>query len=241
VFFVASTVGEPADVLFADEVAPPELGTDLDARAHGFYWTEGIRGLGWAIDAIPTLKNGSTVGIASPPAIMLPDGTVVKPDLRDAERLQGFPSDWTAPAGEVTRPSFRWSLAGNAVSVPVIEWLGERLKAPGRFDPGRTRDFASGKAWPRAARFDGRGRSAVEINAFPVWRDRLPLHRFLDHPGTLLSARATAGFLSRARTAKLRFPDGFLDRLQLHLIRMQAFDQASNGGEFRATPFERAA
>ena len=30
----------------------------LDTHAHGFYWTEGIRGLGWAQDAIPTMKNG---------------------------------------------------------------------------------------------------------------------------------------------------------------------------------------
>jgi len=67
VLFVATTTDvDPADVLFADDVAPPERSTSLATHAHGFYWTEGIRGLGWAPDAIPTLKNGSTVGIASP-------------------------------------------------------------------------------------------------------------------------------------------------------------------------------
>ena len=30
---------------------------------------EGLRGLGWAVDAVPTLKGGSTIGIPSPPAI----------------------------------------------------------------------------------------------------------------------------------------------------------------------------
>ena len=38
----------------------------------GFYWTEGNRGLGWAVDAVPTLKGGSTIGIPSPPAIWDP-------------------------------------------------------------------------------------------------------------------------------------------------------------------------
>ena len=60
VLFVATTTDvDPASVLFADEAEPHLADTDLDARAHGFYWTEGVRGLGWAADAIPTLKNGS--------------------------------------------------------------------------------------------------------------------------------------------------------------------------------------
>jgi len=43
----------------------------------GFYWTEGLRGLGWAVDAVPTLKGGSTIGIPSPPALWDPrDGSI---------------------------------------------------------------------------------------------------------------------------------------------------------------------
>jgi DNA (cytosine-5)-methyltransferase 1 len=101
VLFVATTTEtDPASVILTEEAEPKLLPTNLDAYAHGFYWTEGIRGLGWAPDAIPTLKNGSTVGIASPPAILLPSGDVVTPDIRDAERLQGFPENWTLPAEE---------------------------------------------------------------------------------------------------------------------------------------------
>jgi DNA (cytosine-5)-methyltransferase 1 len=97
VLFLATTTDiDPADVLLVDDAQPPTTTTSLDTHAHGFYWTEGIRGLGWAPDAIPTMKNGSTVGIPSPPAVLMPDGTVVTPDIRDAERLQGFPADWTA-------------------------------------------------------------------------------------------------------------------------------------------------
>src|SRR5262249_28140566 len=46
VYFVASRSLEPSEILFADEVAAPLISTRLDTHAHGFYWTEGIRGLG---------------------------------------------------------------------------------------------------------------------------------------------------------------------------------------------------
>ena len=35
--------------------APDDSTFPLRARAHGFYWTEGVRGLGWAVDAVPTV------------------------------------------------------------------------------------------------------------------------------------------------------------------------------------------
>jgi DNA (cytosine-5)-methyltransferase 1 len=222
VFFVASACDlEPEKVLFSDEVHPVLPATKLGAKAHGFYWTEGIRGLGWAPDAVPTLKNGSTVGIPSPPAIFLPSGKVIKPDIRDAERLQGFPEDWTKPAEEVTRASLRWSLVGNAVSVPVAAWLGRRLSEPGFYFGDLDTSWPSKTAWPKAARYDGRRRIAVSIGMYPVWKKRQPLHKFLHYEGALLSAKATAGFLSRTERASLRFPVGFLDALRAHLRKVQ--------------------
>lgn len=222
VILVATTTEiDPASVLFVDEAQPHLAETDLGARAHGFYWTEGVRGLGWAPDAIPTLKNGSTVGIASPPAILLPSGKVVTPDIRDAERLQGFQEDWTKTAEDVARASIRWSLVGNAVSVPVADWLGRRLARPGSYDGSRDDNLPDSGRWPKAARFDGRRRRAVAINAYPDWKPRPPLASFLMHEGKPLSARATKGFLSRTERASLRFADGFQDRLRDHLHRME--------------------
>lgn len=222
VLFVATTTDvDPAGVILVDDVAPRPAPTSLATHAHGFYWTEGIRGLGWAPDAIPTLKNGSTVGIASPPAILLPDGTAVTPDIRDAERLQGFEADWTEPAVRAGRASMRWSLVGNAVTVPVAQWLGDRLANPGYYELARDRDLARSGRWPKAARFDGRERRAVDIGMFPVWRDRPPLADFLQFAGKPLSARATRGFLSRTDRSGLRFVPGFLDRLRRHLHRME--------------------
>ena len=225
VLFVATTTDlDPASVVMADEAQPQLAATDLDARAHGFYWTEGVRGLGWAADAIPTLKNGSTVGIASPPAILLPSGGAITPDIRDAERLQGFPENWTQAAEQVGRASLRWSLVGNAISVPVAAWLGGRLAEPGQYDEGRDCDLPPNGRWPKAARFDGARRHAVAINAYPEWKPRPVLTEFLRYEGKPLSARATRGFLSRTERATLRFADGFQDRLRGHLRRMEAVE-----------------
>lgn len=239
VIFVATTTDvDPASVILADEVRPPAMETRLSTHAHGFYWTEGNRGLGWAPDAVPTLKNGSTVGIPSPPAILLPEGSVVTPDIRDAERLQGFPVDWTRPAEAVGRASFRWALIGNAVTQPLAQWLGERLMVPGEYDPSRDRELSADGRWPKAARFDGDRRHAVEIGSFPVWRDREPLDIFLRFMGKPLSARATRGFLSRADKSTLRFVPGFKDRLREHLSSQERGDTLRGNGRIVAVAAE---
>jgi DNA (cytosine-5)-methyltransferase 1 len=222
VFMLASRVLDPAGVLFADEAAPVAATTRIDTHAHGFYWTEGVRGLGWGPDCVPTLKNGSTVGIPSPPAILMPDGSIVTPDIRDAERLQGFPADWTQPAETAGFSRFRWSLVGNAVSVPVAAWIGRRLDAPGRHDPARDHPLPEGGRWPTAARFDGARRWAVTISTHPVALPRPSLDAFLEHPGKPLSLRATTGFLSRLGRSQLRLPAGFVERIGAHLERMRA-------------------
>jgi DNA (cytosine-5)-methyltransferase 1 len=221
VFFLASLVADPADILMGDDIDPPPVSTQLNTHAHGFYWTEGTRGLGWARDAVPTLKNGSTIGIPSPPAILLPDGRLIQPDIRDAERLQGFEPDWTSGALSVGKASLRWSLVGNAVTVSVAEWIGTRLREPRCYDRHRDGKEITAGAWPKAARSRGRNRVHVNIGAFPVWRARRPLADFLLYEGKPLSERATSGFLARARASRLRFEPGFLDRLDHHLAKMR--------------------
>jgi len=43
---------------------------------------------------------------------------------RECERLQGFPDDWTTPAGS---DSARYKTLGNAVAVPVVERIGRKI------------------------------------------------------------------------------------------------------------------
>ena len=214
-YLVASRVGDPRDVLLADEVARPLVVADYPDVACGFYWTEGMRAFGWAVDGVPPIKCGSAVGVASPPAIRLPSGAYVTPDLRDTERLQGFPADWTAPAEEVAKRGERWRMVGNSVSVPVATWIGERLAKPGRYSASDDVVWTGAK-WPRRAAWadlDGVVRAA-DVGPWPVWQPRASLVDFLDYPGTPLSARAATGFLRRTRKGSLRFPPGFIDELQ---------------------------
>ncbi|MDE1947967.1 MAG: DNA cytosine methyltransferase [Burkholderiales bacterium] len=222
VFLVASREYDPAAVLLADEAPIARRRSALGTLPHGFYWTEGLSGLGWAVDAVPTLKNGSTIGIPSPPAVLMPDGRIIKIGIEDGERLQGFEAGWTRPAEDIAPRSVRWSLVGSAVSVPVARWIGDRLLRPGSYDLSRDLPFAADGKVPRAARFDGRRRHTVRIATDPLGIEPPPLAEFMrDIEGQqLLSIKATAGFLSRARRAKLRFEPGFITAVETHLAAM---------------------
>jgi len=221
VFIVASLEDDPRHVLLTDDAGKLEdpVGDD---PAFGFYWTEGTRGLGWAVEAVPTLKGGSSVGIPSPPAIWLSNGEIVKPDIRDAERMQGFRAGWTSAAVNGGRESFRWKLVGNAVSVPVAKWLGERLANPRGFKLHDIQPVERpGRAWPKVAWNVGEGRKTASLSPYPVRRKRKPLSEFLQYETEPLSVRATAGFLKRTKKGSLRFPEGFIAAIEAHLVRVQ--------------------
>jgi DNA (cytosine-5)-methyltransferase 1 len=221
-FLFASKQFVPEQLLFADD-DPPEEERRWSGRACGFYWTEGVRGLGWAVDATPPLKGGSTIGIPSPPAIWLPSGDVVTPDIRDAERLQGFPANWTRPATKVTRESTRWKLVGNAVSVPVAKWFGGLLAGKQKQLPLNTSYFERTKKWPDAS-FGSMGNEPqrVYVSMFPKKPKYTPLADFLRFQPKPLSYRATAGFISRLASGNLHFPQEFLEALTLHREKMSA-------------------
>ena len=217
-FILASLDEEPARYLLHGESpaastrAEPELAT-------GFYWTEGTRGLGWAVDAVPTIKGGSGLGIPSPPAIWFPDNTFGTPDIRDAERLQGFPKDWTKPAEATSRASFRWTLVGNAVSVPVARWIGKRLLGFSPRDPKlRTRQVTGDEKWASAGFGSPKEpRTSVELNAFPTSNGMKHLHEFLKFESKPLSIRAGTGFLTRLKKSGLDRPRAFDRALEEYL------------------------
>ena len=97
------------------------------------------------VDMIPCLKTGNGT------QILLLQGAhrVGLLPVGEAERLQGFPRGYTLPCYPLVPPglnahrdpppllkdakardSLRWQLLGNAVSVPVAQWLGEQLARP---------------------------------------------------------------------------------------------------------------
>jgi DNA (cytosine-5)-methyltransferase 1 len=212
VIMLASRTENPAAVLLVDDAGErsPEAYSD---ESFGFYWTEGLRGLGWARDAVPTLKGGSTVGIPSPPGIWVPNATIgrrlVVPGIEEAEALQGLDRGWTQPADLGRSNGPRWKLVGNAVTVGISEWLGGRLIDPGEHDPNQG-TLVTNDRWPLAA-WGGKGR--VYSSLVSIWPIRAPYRSLLgtvDHTSArALSNRAAAGFFSRMQRSTLRFDERF--------------------------------
>jgi DNA (cytosine-5)-methyltransferase 1 len=222
VLLLASRSEDPRSVLLNQDEQPNLASTHENELGCGFYWTEGLRGLGWAVDAVPTLKGGSGLGIPSPPAIWAPGSAqLVTPDIRDAERLQGFPADWTATeetksGGRGARS--RWKLVGNAVSVPVARWLGQRLLASEVYR--RNDAELLGNRWPKAAWGRCGERREAHVSMWPVQWDRPHLLDYLEFETRPLSTRATTGFLERAERGNLRIPKDFLCEAHAHLETM---------------------
>jgi DNA (cytosine-5)-methyltransferase 1 len=218
VFLVASRTEDPRPVLLCEDV--DEKPCAISGRsACGFYWTEGHRGLGWATNAIPPLKGGSGVAIPSPPAMWFPARrAILVPSIEDAERLQGFPAGWTAAAAiEPEEDRRRWRLVGNAVSVPVAAWLGDRLRQQESYDPSRDEDLDLAEPWPDAA-WGVDGRVAVSpVSAWPIAPPKVHLASFLKHRPKPLSTKAAAGFLARLEHSCLRRDDAFVADLRRHI------------------------
>lgn len=211
VFVVASLHNDPRNVLLSGDSQKVygTISSDDFTNPCGFYWTEGKYAIGLYENGIPTLKCGSTIGIPSPPAIAFPDGNIASPDIRDAERFQGFPADWTKPAEEVTKSSGRWKLVGNAVTVDVVSWIANKIIKPEEYDYSSDKELTYGKKWPAAAWGDGKKRFISAASDCPKDRDEISLIEFLKYPCKPLSVKAAKGFEKRLNTGTVRSPRFF--------------------------------
>ncbi|MFN3152107.1 DNA cytosine methyltransferase [Bremerella sp.] len=223
VIFLASRHHDPKNVLFADETAgEPEFSPFADA--HGFYWTEGNRGIGWTIDGVPTIKGSSGFSIPSPPAIWhRSQNHICTPDIRDAERLQGFPINWTMPASQVLerrKEAIRWKLIGNAVSVPVAKWVGRRLASMGNYSSHEDKECSPNGTWPVAAWGEAGKVFSANLTEWPKRYSYRSLAEFLRFPTKPLSLRATSGFYARLKASQLRRPFDFDECLAQHIEKM---------------------
>lgn len=82
------------------------------------YWgTGGARVPYWFRLEKEENMEGEAVAEDTPPAV------VRRLTPTECERLQGFPDDWTDDQAD----SNRYKQMGNAVTVNVIRWIGERL------------------------------------------------------------------------------------------------------------------
>ena len=232
---VASLHGNVSSALFSQDVKDPPVDDSLETideeAYYGFYWTEGRLGLGWAKNSIPTLKNGSTIGIPSPPAIWIPRANSFgTPDIRDAERMQGFNIDWTMVLRRDTRKvqNSRWRQVGNAVCTKMAEWVGKQIsKSPQESFVGG-KPFSTGK-WPKAAYGADGARFSVDVSSWPVCWKQHHLSQFLKYPLKPLSLRAATGFYNRARASTLiRYPERFLTSLQIYIQNRAEVENGNN-------------
>ena len=217
VLLLASLLENPRDILFVDEAKTHPKRKKVSS--YGFYWTEGNTGLGWAENAVPTLKGGSGLGIPSPPAIWIPGKGIFTPTISDTERLQGFRKGWTSPVG-TDHARKRWKLVGNAVSVPVSKWVGQRMRNPGKYDISKDVEITPEMTgWPYAAWGSSNRVFKSNVSEWPSKSEWTPLMDFLAESPVPLSRLAASGFLKRARASSLNFQPRFLDELAQYLDR----------------------
>lgn len=222
---IASRVIHPANLLFPQgEDVAAIIEDKLNGDAHnpyGFYWTEGKIGIGWANNSIPPLKCGSSLGLPSSPAVWNPMNDFFgMPSIHDAERLQGFDVDWTAPVQENGfKNSLRWKLLGNAVNTRVSSWIAGRIMNPN----GLVFNDASiigrqNKKWSKAGISRNGLSYAVAASAYPNGIDFMPILDYLQEPLTPLSLKATLGFRRRVLESTLiTYPNGFVESLNNYL------------------------
>lgn len=220
VILLASPTEDPRPVLFAEDAGPHDE-SSLRDDAFGFYWTEGRGGLGWARDAVPTLKGGSTIGIASPPAVWVPGADMerrfVTPALEDAEALQGFPRGWTEAVNDLPRAKgTRWKLIGNAVTTRVASWVAERLvdHDAAEYD---SFEWTGTGSWPTAAFGEAGKVHGVAVSEFPRLEQYTSLLDIVSvEAGAPLSARAIAGFRNRLHQGNLGRHPGFREAVEAY-------------------------
>lgn len=79
---------------------------------------------------------------AKPPTIAAPDYGVRRLTPTEVERLQGYPDGWTKvimPDGKPASDTRRYRALGNTWAVPVMAWIGKRIKTVEELTDGEVR------------------------------------------------------------------------------------------------------
>jgi DNA (cytosine-5)-methyltransferase 1 len=113
-----------------------EIAVDTAINAHpsGRYDFESETFIAWhehrQDDSIRIQENGTSPTVSSTWGTgggNIPYVGVRRLTPGECEKLQGFPKNWTAVNKQADGP--RYKQLGNAVAVPVVEWIGRRLIA----------------------------------------------------------------------------------------------------------------
>ena len=96
-------------ILFMTQIYPIDDGREVEKNQNG-------TGIGNEGDPAYTLDRLQSPAVAT-------NSTVRRLTPTECERLQGFPDGWT----EGQADSHRYKQMGNAVAVPVVEWIINRI------------------------------------------------------------------------------------------------------------------
>jgi DNA (cytosine-5)-methyltransferase 1 len=142
--FIVGCAGDgaaPVEVLLEPEGGgrDPAAGGAAQAGAPGRAAgsARGHRRGGGPVTVVSTLQGGGRRGHridaegAAGGHLVLAAGRARRLTPLECERLQGFPDDWTrwTADGREQSDSARYRQIGNAVAVPVAEWIGRRIAA----------------------------------------------------------------------------------------------------------------
>lgn len=179
----------------------------VEKLAAGFYWTGGTHSINYSEGYVPTIKIGSSLGIASPPAVMF-DGVVRQLSPDEALALQGFSLDPSLFASNTAI----YRAAGNAVARPIGKWVMDGVQDPSVENPSfewlpvqesLIPEFET-KEWLKSG-LSNRGK--VRFVTFAGTSGALNLIDFLDTSNrNLLSPRASSGLMSRAKRSGQHVP-----------------------------------
>lgn len=206
VFIIASKEQSDCNTIFRK--IPSLRNPKLKDNAAGFYWTGGTQSICYSRGYVPTIKVGTTLSIASPPAVHYGD-VVRQITPTEALRLQGFdPSEFEGLSAATI-----YKMSGNAVARPVGKFVVDGVLS--ELD-ARSPDFLESQpdlfgglvpttGMPSNGIFDGDSIRAVNVERPSYLADNLL--DFLDQSASQrLSKRAASGLLARLERSKLSVP-----------------------------------
>lgn len=219
---VASKHRELAEILF-QSVNSGKKSHLAKPIASGFYWTAGIHSINYSNGYLPTIKIGSSIGIASPPAVHYGD-VVRQISAEEALRLQGF----DFPVSLFKSDSAIYRMTGNAVAKPIGRWLIDSVlngKPSGAIPTLREipTDTPLFEMPGDPFKFHRAGMSVKGvISSFKIEKGELAnnLENYLNlESEARLSARASSGLLARLSKSGQQIPDNLKNSLEELSIR----------------------
>lgn len=212
IFIVASKEKQRCLSIFRELPKFPQK--RLRRQSAGFYWTAGSQSICYSVGYVPTIKVGTGLSIASPPAVHY-NGVVRQLSAFEALSLQGFDPKFFSDLQLKTTSLLK--MAGNAVALPVgtfvVDGVLRELQADEVvFKPMQTDLFGGGHSVIPKNGYCKDDVAEVMVEEQPKLADGLS--DFLDFESKeSLSARAAAGLVARLVRSGLSCPPNLMSDL----------------------------